>query len=225
MRGIDRVLAVLLLLGAVGGAAAFARQSGSESTSPSVALAAPPFQHPEAPGTFFIAPRLVSPANVAPAHRATVTIPQAASWTPARPVQPQSPPPPPVAQPPAAPPPPAPVETPPAPQTPAPTAAQTPEPPRVLAAVVAPAAEGKSKGKGHGHAWGHLKHDDSAPAPEAPVAPTDVPLVPPSQDDPTVAVHGDGNEGHGNDNGNHGGNGHGDGSGNDKSGGPEDSGH
>jgi hypothetical protein len=57
------------------------------------------------------------------------------------------------------------------------------------------------------------------------VAPTDVPLVPTSQDDPTVAVHEDGNEGHGNDNGNHGGNDHGHGSGNDKSGGPEDSGH
>jgi hypothetical protein len=216
MRGIDRVLAVLLLLGAVGGAAAFARQSGSESTSPSVALAAPPLQHPEAPGTFFIAPRLVSPANGAPARR--VTIPQATPWTPVRAVQPQSPPQPPVAQPPAAPPAPAPVEAPPAPiQTPAPAAAQTPEPPRVLAAVAAPAAEGKSKG--HGHAWGHLKHDDSAPAPEVPVAPTDVPVVPPSQDDPTVAVHGNGN-----DNGNENGNDHGHGSGNDQSGGTEDSG-
>jgi outer membrane biosynthesis protein TonB len=223
MRGIDRVLAVLLLLGAVGGAAAFARQSGSESTSPSVALAAPPLQHPEAPGTFFLAPGLVTPADVAPAHR--VTNPQAAPWTPARAVQPQSPPQPPEAQPPAAPPAPAPVETPPAPiQTPAPAAAQTPEPPRVLAAVAAPAAEGKSKGKGHGHAWGHLKHDDSAPAPEAPVAPTDIPVVTPSQDDPAVAVHGNGNEGHGNDNANDSGNDHGHGSGNDKSGGPEDSG-
>lgn len=221
MRGIDRVLAVLLLLGAVGGAAAFARQSGSESTSPSVALAAPPWQHPEAPGTFFIAPRLVSPANVVPAHR--VTIPQAAPWTPARAVQPQSPPQPPVAQPPAAPPAPAPVQTPPAPiQTPAPAAAQTPEPPRVLAADAPPAAEGKSKG--HGHAWGHLKHDDSAPAPEAPVAPTDVPVVPPSQDDPSGAVPGNGNDGHGNDNANDSGNDHGHGSGHDKSGGTEDSG-
>jgi hypothetical protein len=219
MRGIDRVLAVLLLLGAVGGAAAFARQSGSGSTSPSVALAAPPLQHPEAPGTFFIAPRLVSPANVAPAHR--VTIPQAAPWTPARAVQPQSPPQPPVAQPPAAPPAPAPVEAPPAPiQTPAPAA----EPPRVLATAAAPAAEGKSKGNGHGHAWGRLKHDDSAPAPEAPVAPTDVPVVPPSQDDPSGDVHGNGNDGHGNDNGNDSGNDHGHGSGNDQSGGGQGSG-
>ena len=231
MRGIDRVLAVLLLLGAVGGAAAFARQSGSESASPSVALAAPPFQHPQAPGTFFIAPRLVSPANGAPAHR--VTILQATPWTPARAVQPQSPPQPPVTQPPAATPAPAPapVPAPPAPiQAPAPTAAQTPEPPRVLAAVAAPAAESherNSKGKGHGHAWGHLKHDDSAPAPEAPVAPvapTDVPVVPPSQDDPTVAEQGNGNDGHGNDNGNNNENDHGHGSGHDKNGGPKDSG-
>jgi hypothetical protein len=51
------------------------------------------------------------------------------------------------------------------------------------------------------------------------VAPTDVPVAPPSQDDPTVAVPGNGN-----DNGNENGNDHGHGSGNDKSGGPEDSG-
>jgi hypothetical protein len=56
------------------------------------------------------------------------------------------------------------------------------------------------------------------------VAPTDVPVVPPSQDDPTVAVPGSGNDGHGNDNANENGNDQGHGSGHDKSGGTEDSG-
>ena len=209
MRGIDRVLAVILLLGAVGGAAAFARQSGSESASRGVYLAAPPLQHVEAPGSFFIAPRLISPAKVAPARR--VTIPQASPRPPARAVQAQSRPQPPVAQPSAAPPAPAAVQAPPAPvQTPAPAPVQTPEPPRALAAVATPAADSHDgKGKGHGHAWGHIKHDDS----EAPVAPTDVPVVPPSADDQS------GDE-HGNDNGND----HGHGSGHDKGGGPKHSG-
>jgi hypothetical protein len=48
--------------------------------------------------------------------------------------------------------------------------------------------------------------------------------VPPSLDDPSGDVYGNGNSGHGNDNGNDNGNDHGHGSGNDKSGGPEDSG-
>jgi hypothetical protein len=56
------------------------------------------------------------------------------------------------------------------------------------------------------------------------VAATDVPVVPPSQDDATVAEQGNGNDGHGNDNGNSNGNDHGHGSGHDKNGGPEDSG-
>jgi hypothetical protein len=56
------------------------------------------------------------------------------------------------------------------------------------------------------------------------VAPTDVPVVPPSQDDPTVAAPGSGNDGHGNDSANDNGNDHGHGSGHDKSGGTEDSG-
>src|SRR4051812_15766987 len=88
MRGIDRVLAVLLLLGAVGGAAAFARQSGSESASPGVDLAAPPLQHVAAPGTFFIAPKLVRPVRVPPAR--PVTTPQATPRPSARAVQPRS---------------------------------------------------------------------------------------------------------------------------------------
>ena len=221
MRGIDRVLAVILLLGAVGGAAAFARQSGSESAPRGVYLAQPPLQHVEAPGSFLNAPRLISPAKVAPARR--VTIPQAAPRPPARAVQPQSRP-----QPPVAPPTPAAVQAPPAPvQTPAPAPVQTPEPPRALAAVATPAADShddKSKGKGHGHAWGHIKHDDSAPPPEAPVTPTDVPVVPPSADDQCGDEHGNGNDGHGNDNGNDNGDDHGHGSGHDKGGGPKHAG-
>src|SRR4030081_1668074 len=71
MRGIDRVIAVILLVGAVGGAAAFARQSGNEPASQGVALSMPPLQHVESPGTFFIAPRLTSP-NRAPARRVTL---------------------------------------------------------------------------------------------------------------------------------------------------------
>jgi hypothetical protein len=223
MRGIDRVLAVLLLLGAVGGAAAFARQSGRETASPGVDLAAPPFQHVQAPGSFFVAPRLISPVKVAPVRR--VTIPQATPRPPTRAVPAQNRPQPAIARPSAAPPAPAAVQAPPAPvQTPAPGPVQTPEPPRALAAVVQPASEthqGNNKGKDHGHAWGHLKHDDSAP-PEAPVAPTDVSVVPPSQDNPSSDENGNGNDGHGN--GNDNGNDHGHGSGHDQSGGPRQSG-
>jgi hypothetical protein len=87
----------------------------------------------------------------------------------------------------------------------------------VLAAVT-PAAEshdGKHTSKGHGHAWGNIKHDDSAPPPEAPVAPTDVPVVPPSQADQSGDEHGNGNDS---------GNDHGHGAGHDKGGGPKHSG-
>ena len=68
MRGIDRVLAVILLLGSVGGAAAFARHSGNDSTAPIVGLAAPPQQHVTDPGTVLMAPtpapRRVKPVRV-----------------------------------------------------------------------------------------------------------------------------------------------------------------
>lgn len=55
MRGIERVLAAILLLAAVGGAALFARESGSGPVR-AVHLAAPPQQHLAAPGTVLIAP-------------------------------------------------------------------------------------------------------------------------------------------------------------------------
>jgi outer membrane biosynthesis protein TonB len=197
MRGIDRLLAAILLLGAVGGAAAFARQSGSDSTAQGVDLAAPPLQHVAAPGTFFIAPTPSKPAKVAPARR--VMIPPATPPGPAPAVQPPSRPESPVVQPaPAA----VPAAPPPVP-VPAPAPAPPPEPPRVLA-VAQPAAapvDGKRKGKGHGHAWGQLKHDEAAPAPDAPAAPaapTDVAVVPPPADNSSGAEQG--NTG-GNDNG------------------------
>jgi hypothetical protein len=55
MRGIERVLAAILLLTAVGGAAVFARQSGS-GLAGAIHLAAPPEQHLGAPGSVLIAP-------------------------------------------------------------------------------------------------------------------------------------------------------------------------
>ncbi len=55
MRGIERVLAAILLLAAVGGAAVFARESGS-GLAGAVHLAAPPEQHLVAPGSVLIAP-------------------------------------------------------------------------------------------------------------------------------------------------------------------------
>jgi hypothetical protein len=94
-----------------------------------------------------------------------------------------------------------------------------PEAPRILTVVVPPVAaspDGKIEGKKHGRDWGHLEQDDSAPAPEPPAAPTDVPVVPPAQDAPSGDEHGNGNSGHGSDSGN--------GNGNDNGSGTEDSG-
>jgi hypothetical protein len=191
MRGIDRVLAVILLLGAVGGAAAFARQSGSESTPHGVDLAAPPLLHVGAPETFFIAPKLTSPAKMAPAHR--VTLPQATLRRPVQAVQAQR-----RVKPPAPKQAAAPVKTAPppiqAPQAPI----QTPEPLRALAAAqpvpAAPPDPVNVKGKGHGHAWGHLKHDAAAPATEAPVpttaTATDIAVVPLPPDNSSGDEHG-----------------------------------
>lgn len=55
MRGIERVLTGIVLVAAVGGAAVFARQSGS-GLAGAVHLAAPPEQHLAAPGLVLIAP-------------------------------------------------------------------------------------------------------------------------------------------------------------------------
>ena len=56
MRGIDRVLAAVLLIGAVAGAAVFASHSGSNAAVDAVRLAAPPEQHLSGPGAVLIAP-------------------------------------------------------------------------------------------------------------------------------------------------------------------------
>src|SRR4030081_1477699 len=85
MRGIDRVLAVILLLGSVGGAAAFARHSGNDSTAPIVGLAVPPPQHVTHPGTVLMAPT-PAPRRVKPVR---VTIPQTTLRRPVHAVQPQ----------------------------------------------------------------------------------------------------------------------------------------
>jgi hypothetical protein len=211
MRGIDRVLAVFLLVGAVGGAAAFARQSGNESASQGVALSTPPLQHVESPGAFFIAPRLTRPAKGAPARR--VTLPQATLRGPVQAVKAQR-----LVVPPAPKQAPAPVVTAPPPVQAPPAPAPTPEPPRALAsAQPAPVVQPepvKVKVNGHGHGSGHAKHDEPNPAPEVPASPTvDVPVVLPSADDSSSDEHGTG-----------GGNDHGHGSGHDQAGGPKHSG-
>lgn len=194
MRGIDRLLAAVLLAVAVGGAAVFARQSGSGSTAQPFQLAAPPLQHVTAPGAVFIAPtpapahvavtvrapveRAASPpAEAAPVSRVTVPEPTP-ELTPRPPVavvpaqpQPKTQPQPkiqPQPQPPAQPQPtPQPPAPPPAPPTaPAPVqAAPPPEPPRVLTAVPPTPVP-------------------PAPVPPAPVPPTPVPTP--------VPVNGDG---------------------------------
>ncbi len=190
MRGIDRFFAVILLVGAVGGAAAFARQSGSDSTAQGVDLAAPPLQHSAAPAAVLIAPtpaptRVQRAAKAPPVGR--VTTPQVTLRRPVEAVQAQK-----QTQPPAPTQAPAPVQ-----------AAATPEPPRALAASqlpplpLAPVASGSS-GKSHGHAWGHVKHDNAAPAVEAPVspAPTDTAAVQLAPVDPSGDGKGNGH-GHG----------------------------
>ena len=88
MSGIGRVLAGVLLVGAVGGAAAFARESGSDlSAAPAIGLAAPPPQHIGAPGTVLYA-RTPPPVAVAIHSRRSLPPPKprpALTTTPAPP--------------------------------------------------------------------------------------------------------------------------------------------
>ena len=196
MRGIDRLLAGILLAGAVGGVAVFARSSGNGSSAHAVDLPAPPLQHIGAPGTVLFAhtpaPTRVAvgvsgriqvqqTAPTAPARR--ITIPQA-TLRPVAAVQPQV----------QAPAPPASTPAP----TPVPAVAapvQAPQPTRAVAAVqIAPAqlapVPSDRKGKGHGRALGHDKqHGHDAPqAVEATVAPAPVPASapPPTPSDAAV---------------------------------------
>jgi hypothetical protein len=213
MRGIDRVIAVILLVGAVGGAAAFARHSGNDLAGPGVPLSAPPLQHVGPPGSVLVAPSPVQArvrrANVIPAHRVTVL--QATLRRPVRAAQPQ-----PGAQAPVS----KPASSQPAPLQPGPAPAAPTPPPELRALAVvqpAPAAQPepvKRKGKGHGHAWGQFRHDDPAPEPEAQAPPpADVPVVLPPADEPSSDQPGDEN-----------GDEHGHGFGHDKGGGPKQSG-
>jgi hypothetical protein len=133
MSGIGRVLAGVLLAGAVGGAAAFAREAGSDLSAPAVGLTAPPPQHIGSPGTVLYA-LTPPPAVVAVAVRVRTSLPARAI----RPI---------IAAP-------SPVATPVPERTVIP--APAPLPPRALAAVPgAPAQPGH--GQGQGHAWGHSK--------------------------------------------------------------------
>jgi hypothetical protein len=208
MRGIDRLIAVFLLAGAVGGAAAFARQSGNEAASQGVALSTPPLQHVESPGAFFIAPRLISPVKLAPARR--VALAQVTLRRPVQAVKAER-----LVVPPVPRQAPAPVVTAPPPVQAPPAPAPMPEPARALAiAQPAPVVQpepAKVKDEGHGHAWGHVEHAEPTPAPEIPAAATtaEVPVVLPPADDSSSDTQG---------------NDHGHGSGHDKFGGPKHSG-
>jgi hypothetical protein len=175
MRGIERFLAAVLLVGAVGGAAAFARYAGTEPEPPAFHFSASPPQHLTIPQTVVQIPLpkagsvAVKPVVAArPRLRLVPTVP-------ARPIVPTpvSPPEPTPAAPPSPSPPvqaptPAPAPAPPvaAPAPPAPVAAPA-APVRAIAAVPAAAptpAETPTapKTKKHGHragkAKGHDKH-------------------------------------------------------------------
>jgi hypothetical protein len=192
MRGIERVLAAILLTGAVGGAAAFARFAGTEPRPPGFELSASPHQHLTLPQTVVQIPtsvpthlrsKPVAPAlprlhfaTAVPADRAvgTAAAPPETSPAPATAPPAESPAPPPVAPAPAAP---APVA--PAPVAPAPVAAP---PERVLAAVqpdpgpptTSPARRhGRGKAKGHDKQHGKGRDDDAAADPGPPAPPSE----------------------------------------------------
>jgi hypothetical protein len=75
MRGIERVPAAVLLMGAVGGAAVFASHSGSPGAD-AVRLGAPPEQHLSGPGAVLIAP---TPADRSQALRVVRAAPAVVS--------------------------------------------------------------------------------------------------------------------------------------------------
>jgi outer membrane biosynthesis protein TonB len=163
MRGIGRVLAGVLLVGAVGGAAAFARQSGNDLSAQAVELAAPPLQHIGAPGTVLF-------ARTPPPTRVTIDIRRPSSQQALRPSR--------AVQPVPAVPQPTPVPAPSARPAPAqaPAPAPAPLPARALAAVQVAAAQPATAAKGHGRALGHVKQHLHGPpaAVDAPAAPAPV---------------------------------------------------
>lgn len=190
MRGIERFVAAILLVGAVGGVAAFARFAGTEPKPPAFQLAVSPPQHLTLPQTVVHIPPAKVEHSVARqvvvaaplGHRLTFAPPPApvvaAAPAPATPSAPA--PRPPV----ATPVPPAPVETPPA----APVVA-APAPTRSLAAVPAApaspaAAPAQGHGRGHGNAKGRGrgKGEGDEPVAEAPPAAEAVDGTPPPSD-------------------------------------------
>lgn len=223
MRGIDRLLAAILLAGAVGGVAAFARHAGSEPAPPALYLTAPPRQHVEAPQTVVQIPLLPGPARVAgkplagqiqasapaaPVPARGIVVPQIATQTPvvaAAPAAPATPAPEPV---PVATPAPLPPVA--APTAPAPVATPAPEAPRVL--TVAPPesdtaksrkhkehGHGNDKGKGHDKNRGDDEEGNGVTAPvETPSAPAPVDEASPAAADPTPSDE-SGDHGHGSD--------------------------
>jgi hypothetical protein len=167
MRGVERVLAAILLLAAVGGAAVFARQSGS-GLAGAVHLAAPPDQHLAAPGSVLVAPTASadhSQRELRPGAPATLPAPRQAAGGTATPIRPATLPPArtrprTVPQPPAAPgPTPSPAPAP----TPAPTPVATPPTETVAAPVAAPPREPASA---------QPVPVPAPPDPEPPAAPT-----------------------------------------------------
>jgi hypothetical protein len=166
MRGIERFVAAILLAGAVGGAAAFARYAGTEPEPPAFHLSASPRQHLTIPQTVVEIPLPTAPRRVAvkpvviqrprldrvaptiPARHvvvAPVTAPQPAPVAPAAPPAP-------VQAPPPAPAPP-PTQTVAAPAAPAPVDA--PAEPRVLAVQAPPPPVEATASKQHGHGKGN----------------------------------------------------------------------
>jgi hypothetical protein len=231
MRGMHRLLAAILLAGAIGGVVVFTRHLGRVPEPLAVALSAPPPQSLTAPGAVH-APLLVTARpdgpfgekpNAVPARRATTMPPLTRFAT--KPVKlPRVPP----------------AATAPA-TAPAPTPAIPPqqEPVRVLAVVpltpVAPASTTASTpttptadqpGHGKGHAYGHAKRPkaakrvDEPPAPVSQPAPAVVELTPVAGSSAATDTdpghdHGNGNgNGRGSDSGNGNGNGRGSGNGN-----------
>lgn len=214
MRGIERVLAAVLLMGAVGGAAAFARYAGTEPAPPAFEISASPRQHLTLPQTVVQIP-LPAPRHVV-VTRPAPSRPHLA-FGPAEPSVPAEPPqrtPAPAAAPPVEAPPveAPPVAAPPAQPTPAQPVAAPPEP-RTLAAEPAPAPQpavpphghrGKAKGHDRAHGGNGTRDDeqgeqddqDGAEAAAPPEAAPPAAPVPPAT--PGAGENDENGEGHGN---------------------------
>jgi hypothetical protein len=216
MRGIERVLAAVLLMGAVGGAAAFARYAGTEPAPPAFEISASPRQHLTLPQTVVQIP-LPAPRHVV-VTRPAPSRPHLA-FGPAEPSVPAEPPqrtPAPAAAPPVEAPPveAPPVAAPPAQPTPAQPVAAPPEP-RTLAAEPAPdpapqpavpphGHRGKAKGHDRAHGGNGTRDDeqgeqddqDGAEAAAPPEAAPPAAPVPPAT--PGAGENDENGEGHGN---------------------------